>query len=60
MIEINEMEIVREREPDSSVDGGVACGIGTCGGIGCGFGCPIAAGSGCGSFCPNGPGWLCF
>lgn len=52
MIEITELSVVGYAPAEDSM-GGVACGIGTCSGIGCGLGCPVSSGSGCGLGCPK-------
>ena len=50
MVEITEMK-VNEIPDTADLDGGVLCGIGTCGGIVCGAGCPVSGGSACGWGC---------
>ncbi len=50
MIEIREIEFQGVQE-EAQVQGGVVCGVGTCGGAACGVGCGLATGSACGAGC---------
>lgn len=50
MVEIKEVEFVKVPE-EADIEGGVICGVGTCGGVACGAGCGIATGSACGWGC---------
>lgn len=52
MIEIREIKF-RGLEEEAHIEGGIACGIGTCSGSACGIGCGIASGSACGLGCPK-------
>lgn len=52
MIEITELE-VNEIPDAADPNGGVLCGVGTCGGIVCGVGCPVSGGSACGWGCTS-------
>lgn len=50
MIEIREIEFQGVPE-EAQVQGGVVCGVGTCGGAACGVGCGLSTGSACGAGC---------